>query len=75
MQLYCERIKLFKFCHSVSTNENTNGLVRQYLPKKTDFTQITDEEVQCIEEKLNNRPRKCLGYKTPKEMMETALAA
>ena len=57
------------------TNENTNGLVRQYLPKKTDFTQITDEEVQCIEEKLNNRPRKCLGYKTPKEMMETALAA
>jgi len=56
-------------------NENTNGLVRQYLPKKTDFTQITDEEVQCIEDKLNNRPRKCLGYKTPKEMMETALAA
>ena len=64
-------------CHSWErgTNENTNGLVRQYLPKKTDFTQITDEEVQCIEEKLNNRPRKCLGYKTPKEMMETALAA
>ena len=57
------------------TNENTNGLVRQYLPKGTDFTQVTSDNVQWIEDKLNNRPRKCLGFKTPKEMMDLALAA
>jgi len=57
------------------TNQNTNGLVRQYLPKGTDFTQVTSDNVQWIEDKLNNRPRKCLGFKTPKEMMDLALAA
>ena len=57
------------------TNENTNGLVRQYLPKKTDFTQVSDCQVKAIEDKLNNRPRKCLGYKTPNQMMALALAA
>jgi IS30 family transposase len=39
-------------------NENLNGLVRQYIPKKTDFSQITDEEIKYIENKINNRPRK-----------------
>jgi IS30 family transposase len=49
------------------TNENTNGLVRWYLPKGTDFSKITDEQIRQIESLINNRPRKCLGYKTPLE--------
>lgn len=49
-------------------NENTNGLVRQYFPKQTDFATIRDEEVFQVVEKLNNRPRKTLGYKTPNEI-------
>lgn len=49
------------------TNENTNGLVRQYLPKKTDFTRVTAKAVQKIEDLLNHRPRKKLGYATPFE--------
>jgi len=43
-------------------NENTNGLIRQYFPKGRDFTDITDVEVQNVMDKLNNRPRKCLGF-------------
>ena len=50
-------------------NEHTNGLVRQYLPKKTDFTQVSDQTVQLIAEKLNNRPRKILNYRTPLEIL------
>jgi|SRR5205085_219068 len=46
-------------------NENTNGLVRQYFPKGSDFTAITDQEVQAVAERLNERPRKTLGYQTP----------
>jgi transposase, IS30 family len=49
-------------------NENTNGLVRQYFPKKHDFSKITDEELQRVEDLLNNRPRKTLGYRTPNEV-------
>lgn len=49
-------------------NENTNGLVRQYFPKKHDFTRITNAEVQRVEDRLNNRPRKTLGYRTPNEV-------
>jgi transposase, IS30 family len=48
--------------------ENTNGLVRQYFPKKFDFAKFTDKELQQVEDKLNNRPRKTLGYRTPKEV-------
>jgi IS30 family transposase len=50
-------------------NEHTNGLVRQYLPKSTDFTQVSDQTVQGIAERLNHRPRKSLHYKTPMEVM------
>lgn len=50
------------------TNENTNGLIRQYYPKGHDFSQVTDEEVAKVEGLLNNRPRKCLGYQTPNEV-------
>ena len=49
-------------------NEHTNGLVRQYLPKKTYFTVLTDKEILEIENKLNDRPRKVLGYLTPREV-------
>lgn len=49
-------------------NENTNGLVRQYFPKKYDFARITIADLQRVEELLNNRPRKTLGYRTPNEV-------
>lgn len=47
------------------SNENVNGLVRRFFPKKTDFRTITDEEVRQVEYLLNSRPRKRLGWKTP----------
>lgn len=50
------------------TNENTNGLVRQYLPKTRDLTTVTGPEIRLIENRLNLRPRKCLGYLTPHEV-------
>lgn len=49
-------------------NENTNGLVRQYFPKKTDFRLLTQAEVKAVETRLNHRPRKTLGYRTPFEV-------
>ena len=48
-------------------NENTNGLVRQFFPKKTDFTKLTDEQIKEVENNLNNRPRKLLKFRTPNE--------
>lgn len=48
-------------------NENVNGLIRQYFPKKTNFETITDEQVKWVEDKLNNRPRKRFNYLTPNE--------
>lgn len=50
------------------TNENTNGLIRQYLPKGRDLTSLTGPEIRRIENRLNHRPRKCLGYRTPYEV-------
>ena len=50
-------------------NENTNGLIRQYLPKSSSFEHVTQEQVQAIEDALNNRPRKSLGWQTPSEVM------
>mgnify|MGYP001572134419 CR=1 FL=1 len=49
------------------TNENTNGLIRWYLPKGTDFAMIPEEMISSIEYKLNTRPRKRLGWRTPLE--------
>jgi transposase, IS30 family len=46
-------------------NENLNGLIRQYFPKKSSFENITKEQIQEVEDKLNNRPRKRFGYETP----------
>jgi len=54
-------------------NENLNGLVRQYFPKKTDFSTITDEQVKLVEKTLNERPRKRFNFDTPLEMMEKLL--
>lgn len=63
----------FYFAHPYSSwerglNENTNGLVRQYIKKGTELIDITDPSLDIIASKLNNRPRKTLGYKTPKEV-------
>ncbi len=61
------------FAHPYSSwerglNENTNGLVRQYFPKKYEFARITNQDLQQVEDLLNNRPRKTLGYRTPNEV-------
>ncbi|MDN3454739.1 IS30 family transposase, partial [Psychrobacter sp. APC 3350] len=50
------------------TNENTNGLIREYLPKGCDFRQVSDDEIQAIEDRINNRPRKRLGFRTPNQV-------
>ena len=55
-------------------NEHTNGLVRQYFPKGTDFRLVTDRQVQEVEDRLNGRPRKVLGYRTPEEVFTDAQA-
>lgn len=52
-----------------ATNENTNGLLRQYFPKKTDFHQITDERLKEVAIELNDRPRACLQDRTPTQLM------
>jgi transposase, IS30 family len=54
--------------HQRGTNENTNGLIRQYFPKGTDFRDITHHQARQAEDLLNNRPRACLGYRTPNEV-------
>jgi len=63
----------FYFAHPYSswergTNENTNGLIRQYFPKNRDFTTIENHEIETTMRKLNHRPRKRLGFKTPHEV-------
>jgi len=50
------------------TNENTNGLIRQYFPKGTDFRKVSDSALRRVVAKLNNRPRKRLGYRTPAQV-------
>lgn len=55
------------------SNENLNGLLREYLPKGTDLSQYTPEQLQAIEDELNDRPRKRLGYHTPREELAKLL--
>jgi IS30 family transposase len=55
------------------TNENTNGLLRQFFPKGTDFSRISHQEVARVEALLNERPRKRLGYRTPSEVLKKRL--
>jgi IS30 family transposase len=71
------QIKVY-FAHAQSpwergTNENTNGLVRQYFPKGTDFNKVTRAEIKKVQRSLNTRPRKTLGWKTPQEAMRELL--
>jgi IS30 family transposase len=56
-----------------ATNENTNGLLRQYFPKGTDLARWNAEDIQAVAAALNARPRKILGYKTPAEALNTHL--
>jgi len=62
------------FCHPYHSwekggVENTNKLIRRYIPKASDISQYSDEYIQMIQDKLNNRPKKCLNYKTANEVM------
>lgn len=66
------------FAHAYSswergTNENTNGLLRQYFPKGTDFLTISHHELAYVTQQLNHRPRKRLDYQTPAEVFEKAV--
>ncbi len=68
------------FCHAYcpwqrGSNENTNGLLRQYFPKKTDLSQFTPDQVQAAVDELNNRPRQVLGWKTAREVFDIAAIA
>ncbi len=61
------------FCHPYhswekGSVENTVGLIRRYLPKKTDFAKVSDIQIAYIEHQLNSRPRKCLQFRTPYEV-------
>lgn len=56
------------------SNENLNGLIRQYIPKKTDFSELSDEFIQEIEDKINQRPRKRFDYESPQEKLRNLLA-
>ena len=56
------------------SNENTNGLLRQYLPKRTDLTRLTQTELDAIAAKLNSRPRQTLAFKTPAATLNASIA-
>ena len=57
------------------SNENTNGLLREFFPKGIDLSQCTSQQIQAAEDNLNNRPRKRLGFRTPNEVMAEIMAA
>jgi IS30 family transposase len=55
------------------SNENSNGLLRQYIPKNRPLSTVSDVELRMIQDQLNNRPRKLLGFKTPNEVFVKSL--
>jgi len=57
------------------SNENINGLLRQYLPKRTDLKPYTQDDLDAIAQRLNTRPRKTLGFRTPGDMLQEAIVA
>lgn len=64
----------FFFCHPYhswekGTVENTNGLIRRYLPRETDLNRVDPHDLDAIAAELNHRPRKCLGFRTPHEVL------
>jgi len=70
----------YYFCHPYSSwerglNENINGLIRQYIPKGSSFEHLTAKEIKRIENRLNHRPRKSLGWRTPYEVFHENLKA
>jgi len=70
-------LKVF-FCDPYSPwqrglNENQNGLIRQYIPKSTSFENLMSHDITFIADRLNNRPRKTLGFETPKEALNKYL--
>lgn len=78
-RLFTQQTKIqVYFAHKSSpwergTNENTNGLVRQYFPKGTNFKNVTNNQIRKVEELLNGRPRKCLDFKKPIEVFNKML--
>lgn len=56
------------------TNENTNGLIRQYFPKGTDFSRVSKREIKKVQQSLNTRPRKTLNWQTPQETFNKLVA-
>jgi len=78
-QLFTEKTKVkVYFAHRASpwergTNENTNGLIRQYFPKGTDFNLISSRKLKQAQAELNDRPRKCLGFRKPIEVFSQLL--
>ncbi len=56
------------------SNENTNGLLRQYLPKRTDLNLFTQRQLDAIAQELNDRPRQTLGWATPAERLAAVFA-
>jgi IS30 family transposase len=55
-------------------NENTNGIIRRFYPKGTDFSKVSDKELAQVVHWINNRSRKCLGYRTSHEVVQHALS-
>jgi IS30 family transposase len=81
--LYQEVVRRFKikayFCDPYSawqkgTVENTNGLIRRFLPKNTILDTVPPERIAGIQDWLNNRPRKCLDFQTPAEAFQASVA-
>ena len=68
------------FCHPYhswekGTVENTNGLLRRYLPRSTDLRRVDQQDLDAIATELNHRPRKCLGFRTPFEVLFNTFVA
>ena len=57
------------------TNENTDGLLRQYFPKGGDLQAVTPDDLRDVEHRLNHRPRKVLGWQTPAQVLQAVVAA